>query len=165
LELPELPHDASPGQRVVHDIQRTIVGNVWGIENEISQRRAELKRGTILDSGQEPGFQGVSRGPNRAGEVSIPIISKIPIIGGTVNYIAGLARGVITGRHLYGTSSVERRINPAERAAAEERIDELLHLREQEVAQFQVLLDMNREAADAYAKTHHGQAFKKHSGT
>ena len=164
LATPELPYGATAGQKVLWSLENERVERVNNTEAKIDRLRGILNKGEVYDTGEEKGFRGVSYPSSRSNEVRIPVISRIPIVGFLANYIAGVGKGIFTGRAFRGSMSVMRKLTPEVRRDFEQRIAELLHERQSAVREFEEFVNFGKsdpQQIDGWAKKKHPHAYEE----
>jgi hypothetical protein len=164
LRSPELRYGASAGEKVLWSLENERANHLKNLENRIDRLRGILKKGEVWDTGEEPGFRGISSGSSRSSHVRIPVISRIPVIGFMANYIAGIGKGIVTGRFFRGSMSTMRKLTPEARMAIEQNIAKLLHDRESTAREFEGYLSVGKSdpaLIDAWAKNKHPIAFEE----
>jgi len=140
LIVPGISPNATIAERTLNGRMGWLSESTGSIESRMDVLSESLKTGKMWRMGQQPGFRGVSYGPDRSRHASVPIFGKIP----GVNYIASLGQELFTGRFWFGSKSRMQKLNSSEINSIKYEIERLRGIRELYVNEFKLIRDQLR---------------------
>ena len=133
LKAPRIGPKASVAEQTLNERMIWLGNSTEAVESRMDVLQQALKTGKMWRMGQEPGFRGVSYGPDRSRHAKVPVLGLIP----GVNYVAGLTKELFTGRFWLGSKSRMQKLNSFEINSIRHEIERLKGIRESYVGEFE----------------------------